>query len=495
MSTVSADATVQQIRHSSVLLLGRVVSLAVNLLLQLALAWYLDKAHFGAFAVAWAAVDAGAFCVALGLNKALARYAPIYFEDATRRPAATSTLARAALTRQAERRRQARRAVVYAMTVVGALGIVFVAAVCVLAPWCESRGWLDPLTKRLLITMAFLAPLDALSYLFQDLFVAFGEIRAVFFRRYVLAPLLRVVAVGAAIAWGAGVEWLAVAYVAGGAIGLLPYAWQFRALWHGRMEGGAPAELLDGPTSRPEPATSASLADTPDDGPAPSLRELLRFGTAVFASQMGALFRWSAIVVLLQLLRDSEQVGDYRAVLPFARLNQLVMENFTVAFVPAATRLLTRGTTGAMGRLVDLSSVWVAMLTLPCFLATCALAPLATLWLLGPKYAAAWPVMSILSAGFLVESLLGFAPLVMRAYARFKPVFVADSEALATTAALVPLLIPPYGAIGAAWSVVAGIAVSSPLLMFAARRLDSDACRWSPPRRCTPRCPTPPCAT
>ena len=461
MSSASPDAAVQQIRHSSVLLLGRVVSLAVNLLLQLALAWYLEKAHFGAFAVAWAAVDAGAFCVAFGLNKALARYAPVYFD------APASERSRLENGR-AFRRVQARQAVAQAVTVVMVLGTLFVVAVIAAAPWFESRGWLDPLTRRLLVTMAFLAPLDALSYVFQDLFVAFGEIRAVFFRRYVMGPLLRVAAVGAVIVWGGGVEWLAIAYVASGAIGLVPYVWQFRTLWRERMGGGD----IEAPRS-----AAVSGADEP------RLAELLRFGGAVFASQLGALFRWSAIVVLLQILRDNEQVGDYRAVLPFARLNQLVMENFTVAFVPAATRLLARGTAEGMGRLVDLSSVWVAVLTLPCFLATCALSPLATAWLLGPKYAAAWPVMSILAAGFLVESLFGFAPLVMRAYARFKPAFVADGAALVATAVLVPVLIPRYGAVGAAWSVAAGIAVSSTILMFAVRRLNRDACRWSTPLR------------
>jgi glycosyltransferase involved in cell wall biosynthesis/O-antigen/teichoic acid export membrane protein len=492
VSSASSDTAVEQIRHSSVLLLGRVVSLAVNLLLQLALAWYLEKSQFGAFAVAWAAVDAGAFCVALGLNKAIARYAPVYFEAtmATPVPASKAEPGHAepahAVNRDSDlalnrdrcrlmgRQRQARRAVAQALAVVVALGAAFVAAVFAAAPWLAGREWLDPLTMRLLLTMAFLAPLDALSYVFQDLFVAFGEIRAVFFRRYVLAPLLRIAAVGAAIAWGWDVERLAIAYVAGGAIGLVPYAWQFRTVWRSRMRG---LETDDRP--RAFPASSMGPAA---DGE-PRLGELLRFGMAVFASQMGALFRWSAIVFLLQVFKDNEQVGDYRAVLPFARLNQLVMENFTVAFVPAATRLIARGSAGGMGRLVDLSSVWVAVFTLPCFLATCALAPLATAWLLGPKYAAAWPVMSVLSAGFLVESLFGFAPLVMRAYARFKPAFVADGAALVATAALVPILIPRYGAVGAAWSVVAGILVSCAILMLAVRRFNRDACRWSTPLR------------
>lgn len=468
VSSAVTDGAVQQIRHSSVLLFGRMVSLAVNLSLQLALAWYLEKAQFGAFAVAWAAVDAGAFCVALGLNKALARYAPVYFEGLASgdgRP--TTNVANGHL----RRRRRARRAVGAALTIVSGLGLVLVAAVMAGAPWCEARGWLDPLTARLLMTMAFLAPIDALSYVFQDLFVAFGEIRAVFFRRYVLGPLVRVVAVTSVIAWGGGVEWLAIAYVAGGAIGLVPYLWQFQNVWRERM-GGREGEAGD---SNPDPAKTAN-----DE---PCLMELLRFGGAVFASQLGALFRWSAIVFLLQLLRDNEQVGDYRAVLPFARLNQLVMENFTVAFVPVATRLIARGTADGMGRLVDLSSVWVAVLTLPCFLATCALAPVATAWTLGPKYAGAWPVMSILAVGFLVESLFGFAPLVLRAYARFKPAFLADGAALVATAALIPILLPRHGAVGAAWSVVAGIVVSATILMVAVRRFHRDACRWSTPLR------------
>lgn len=430
------EHAVRQVRGSSVLLFGRVMSLAVNLLLQLLLVRYFAKEVFGAFAFAWASVELGTFLVTAGLNKSLSRYIPLY-QEAGDWP-------------------KVRQSVIRSLCVMLALGLASVVALELLNDWVARHGWVDPLSLRLLRIMIILVPLDAIGFLFQDLFVAFQDITAVFVRRYIVAPGLRLAGVIGVMVAGGGAEAMAYGYVAGGAIGLLLYLWMFRRLWRERMQG-----------------SSTVTQETPRFG------ELVRFGLAVLTSQLGTMVRMTAVVFLLQFLRNAEEVGDYRAVLPFARLNLMVLDSFTIAFVPAAARLLSRGEERKIGRLVDTCSTWVAVLGFPIFLASFALSPTLSRYVLGENYADTWPIMSALSIGFLAESLLGFAPQVLRAYARLRPVLIADFAALALNLVIAMILIPHWGALGAAIGVVASSLAAAVGVMVAARRVNRWACRWS----------------
>jgi len=71
----------QYLRGSSLLLLGRLFAILVNLAVQVLIVRYLVKTDFGAFAYAMAAVSMGATCVLLGLNGAVNRFVPIYLEQ------------------------------------------------------------------------------------------------------------------------------------------------------------------------------------------------------------------------------------------------------------------------------------------------------------------------------------------------------------------------------------------------------------------------------
>lgn len=431
------EHAVQQVRGSSVLLLGRVISLVVNLLLQLLLVRYFTKDVFGSFAFAWASVEFGVFVSALGLNKALARFVPMYQE--------------------AGDRARMRRAVAFTLAAVLSIGLGIIAGVLLLDGWLERNAWIDPQSLRLLRILIFLVPMDALGFVFQDLFVAFEDIAAVFMRRYVLSPGLRLTAVAGVMLAGGDAESMAYGYVAGGAIGLLLYLWLFYRLWRDKLQG-----------------ESATVASAP-----PSLRKMASFGVAVFASQLGGVFRMIAVVFLLEFLRSSQEVGDYRAVLPFARLNLVVLENFTVAFVPAAARLLMRNEGRHIGRLVDTSSVWVTVFAFPVFLASFSFSPILSRYVLGGSYADTWPIMSVLAVGFLVETVLGFAPQVLRAHANLRPVLLADLTALLVNIVLALALTPAFGALGAAASVSISSIVSAVFIMIAARRVDPAACSWT----------------
>src|SRR3989304_5629972 len=82
--------------------------------------------------------------------------------------------------------------------------------------WWWGRFWRGDLC---------LLPLQALDAMLVDLFACFSNPRAIFVRRYVLAPSLRLSVVLLLMLRQSGAEMLAYGYVASSAFGLLVYGW------------------------------------------------------------------------------------------------------------------------------------------------------------------------------------------------------------------------------------------------------------------------------
>ena len=74
------SSTSRQIRGSSLMLLGRSMSVVVNFVIQVLIVRYLGKAHYGAFAYAMSFVTVGQTLAVFGLDRALTRFVPIYHE-------------------------------------------------------------------------------------------------------------------------------------------------------------------------------------------------------------------------------------------------------------------------------------------------------------------------------------------------------------------------------------------------------------------------------
>src|SRR3712207_2848370 len=79
----------------------------------------------------------------------------------------------------------------------------------------------DPATVRVVLILVFLAPLEAFDQVFVSLFAAFSKPSAIFFRKYLLTPGLRLAVVLTLAVTGSSVGFLAVGYVAAGVVGLV----------------------------------------------------------------------------------------------------------------------------------------------------------------------------------------------------------------------------------------------------------------------------------
>ena len=132
----------------------------------------------------------------------------------------------------------------------------------------------------ILLLMVVLAPIQALDSLLISLFATFGSARSIFFRRYVVAPLLQLGIVGALIARDSGVEALALGYVVAAALGLFVYSFVLLRMLH--MQGlikELRRETFRFPT-----------------------REIFTFSVPLLTSDLAMVLRGSLTVVLIQVL-------------------------------------------------------------------------------------------------------------------------------------------------------------------------------------------------
>jgi O-antigen/teichoic acid export membrane protein len=112
--------------------------------------------------------------------------------------------------------------------------------------------------------------------------------------------------------------------------------------------------------------------------------------------------------------------------------------------------LFARDDRAAMNNLYWHSSLWIAVLTLPVFVMTFAMAtPLVSL-VFGPQYAAAAPILAVLSIGYYFNAAIGFNAAMLRVTGRLRTIVLNDVIAAVFCFAATAMLIQQFGAIGAA---------------------------------------------
>jgi O-antigen/teichoic acid export membrane protein len=431
-------ATAGHIRGSSLLLAGRGIALAINFAVQVLTVRYLAKADYGAFAYAMVLMTFGSSLAAMGMDKAASRFVPIYHE----------------------RRDYARMfgAMVLCVGTMLALGLALVLAVFGASGLLSEGVISDPLAVSVLLILVTMAPLEALDRLLEKLVAAFARPRAIFFRRHVLGPGLKLAAVLLLVAFDANVYFLAAAYVVAGAIGTGLYG---HILWRTLREQGLLAQF-----SRRDMVLPAG--------------ELLGYGAPIFATDALWLLRGSVAVFLLEYFHSTAGVAEFRAVLPVAGLNKVVFESFQLLFMPAAARLVARGDRAGMNDLYWQTSAWIAVLSFPAFVASFALAQPLTVLLFGEQYAASALVLAILSLGNFVNAALGFNALTLRALGKVRWIVAIDVASFVALVAANVALVPRYGAVGGAVATCGGIVLNNLLNQAALMRIQG--MEWFPRR-------------
>jgi O-antigen/teichoic acid export membrane protein len=398
------DATGSQIRGSSLLLSGRVLSLGINFAAQVLVVRFFSTADYGALAFGLGVVSLLEIFATLGLQEAVSQFVPICYESGQyEKLVGTIVLAAGAI-----------------LTV----GMLIVVAV---------QGWLahlvthERLAAHLLAILIFLVPIDAADALLDALFASFASTRDIFWRKYMLGPGLKFGAVLLLIWTRSTITFLAYGYLLASALGEIIYIWMFRRLLYARLPHRFRSVAVKVPW-----------------------RELLAFVVPGLTSIVATAGIANINIFLLGYMRTMSDAAYYRAALPAAGLNGIVLASFTLLYTPSAARLFAKADRLGINNLYWQTAVWMSVLSFPIFAVTFSLARPFTALLYGARYEQSAPILMLLSLGSYFNVCLGFNLQTLKIFGRLRYLMlVSVLAALADVGANV-LLIPRYGAIGAA---------------------------------------------
>jgi O-antigen/teichoic acid export membrane protein len=402
------NAARTQVRGSSLLLVGRFLAIGINFAAQVLMVRYLSTADYGALAYALSVV---AFCqtfATLGLDRAVTRFVPIYHETHEYGKLCGTLLL-----------------VVSTIALTGAVAILTVHVV----PASLFQALIDDQQPFILLgIMIFLVPVEALDQLFIQLFACFTHPRAIFFRKYVLGPGLKLSVILILIAWQRDVMFLAYGYLAASALGVLIYGWiLLRGLYQQGLFRYFQLTTLRVPA-----------------------REIFAFTIPLLTSDLVTVVMHSVDVFLLGYFHDTAEVAMFRVVLPAVSLNKIVMTSFALLFTPAAARLFAKDDYRGIHQLYWQTAIWIAVLSFPIFAVTFSLAQPLTVFLYGERYAQSGVILALLSLGYYFSAALGFNGLTLKVLGKVRYIVMINVVAAVVNAAANLLLIPRYGALGAA---------------------------------------------
>ena len=201
-------------------------------------------------------------------------------------------------------------------------------------------------------------------------------------------------------------------------------------------------------------------------------REVLSFTIPLLTSDLLAIFLTTSDTVLLGRYGTTADVASFRAIQPAAHANYLIFTSFTLLFTPLASRLFARGDRQGIARLYWSTAIWMAVFTFPIFVLTTSLSGPVTVGLFGSRYQDSSTYLALLSIGYYFGASLGFNGLTLKVIGRLRYIVGINVLAAVTNVALNLVLIPRYGALGAACGT-AGTLVLHNILKQSGLRLGS----------------------
>jgi O-antigen/teichoic acid export membrane protein len=419
----------KQVRGSALLVVGRVAAMVLGMATQVLIVRALTKGDFGAFAYALALAAAARVLLSLGQGKLLSRFMAKYEEEQDyARMFGAMFLAVGTI----------------AVTSVVAIIAAFLFSGALLGGSADSDTAVD-----LFLIMIFLAPLEALDMVFVSLFAVFSKPRAIFFRKYLMTPGLRLVVVLLLVTLDSSVKFLAVGYVVASVVGILLY---FLLLIRVLRERGLLQQLDIRNVVFPVKAVFA-------------------FSFPLITSELVLLSLNVGGVIILELSTHSmDDVAIYRSVFNSARLNTAVTAAFVTLFLPVIARLFARADMDGLRRTYWQTAAFVAVLTFPIFALTGPLAPATTVALFEARYAEAGSVLALLSVGYYFNVMLGFNAYTLQVCERIRYLVGVNVVVMALNIGLCFLLAPKYAATGVAAANCAALVTQNMLNQWALRR-------------------------
>jgi O-antigen/teichoic acid export membrane protein len=176
----------------------------------------------------------------------------------------------------------------------------------------------------------------------------------------------------------------------------------------------------------------------------------------LLVNSMTLMLGWTDVLIL-GIWRDAAEVGIYGIAMRVALLTAFVLSAINVVVAPQFAALHAEGNTAALRRLAQQSAFWTLVAAAPAILVL-VLVPDLILQIFGPQFSDGTGPLRILALGQLVNVATGSVGvlLVMTGHEKLMRNIVAASAALNLLGNLV--LVPRYGAIGAATSTAFSLA-------------------------------------
>jgi O-antigen/teichoic acid export membrane protein len=401
------DKSRKQIRGSGLLLAGRFISLSFNFLTQVLIVRHLSQSDYGAWAYCLSLIALFQSFSTFGLKRAVTRFIPIYHEEADYGKL-FGILALVSIT-------------------IVITGFLFIGTV----HW--APGIIEQLIKdntdvlKILLILIFLVPVEAIDSTLNSIFASFYKTRAIFFRGYILAPLLKISVVFGLILSEGSVFFLAYGYLIVGIIVVVIY---FPMLIRMLKKEGVSQHF--------------SLSDM--NIPA---KEVFSFALPLLTSDLVIVALHSTDTLMLGYFHSTEEVALYQVILPLAHVNTIVMASFGTLYTPTAARLFARRDFTGISKNYWQTATWLAVLSFPLFALTFVSAKPLTELLYGERYADSWVYLQIMAGAYYFHVLLGFNGLTLKVLGKVKYVVIINLLAVMINVILNIILIPRYGALGA----------------------------------------------
>lgn len=404
-NTVESESR-SQVRGSSLLLAGRLLSSGVGYATQILIIRYLSKSDYGAFAYALSVVTVLQAFIQLGLDRGLSRYLPIYDETGD-----TGSMI---------------GAIRFVGGLTAALGAVIAVGFWAGRSFIEGQLIDDPQTVAVLAVLIILVPTTAFDNLLVTVLATFRKTRAIFLREYVMAPLLKLLAVGLLIRTNSSVQFLAAGYAVAGIVGVAIFV-----SFIGRYLAGRRAA---------DPTATIHFP----------IRALATFSLPLLTTDLVFMAINGTDSVLLQFFGSASDVAAIRAVQPTAKFTQLVLQAFGVLYIPYVARLYARGRHQDVSRRYWETANWIMVLTLPVLTLCLLFNQELTTKLLGAEYSDSAVLLGVLAGGYFVNAMFGFNGMTLNVYRKIGFLVSANGFTLVANISLNLLLIPRYGPLGAA---------------------------------------------
>ena len=400
----------RHVRGSMLLLIGRLLSLVFTVATQVVIVRALTKDQYGVFAYAFTITASGRILLSLGQGKLLSRF----------------------MSKYQEQRDYPRMfgAMLLAVGTIVVTSTVLIVCMALFAAQLLGSTFDSPDAVKVLVLLIFLAPLDATDQVFVSLFAVFSKPTAIFFRKYIITPALRLSVVLAIVLVDPphAVYWLAIGYVLTSAFGIAIYMVLFQRVLR---ERGMSQHFRRDSIIIP-------------------WREVFSFSFPTLTSEIVYMATNMGSVVILGAYKGAAQVADFRAVLPAARLNQTVYQTFVTMFLPMTARLHARDDHDGVRETYWHTSHFLAISTFPVFAMTSVFSQVTTVTLFGEKYASAAHALLALSIGYYVSVALGYNIYVLQVYGRLRYLIFSNVGVAVACLVMAFVLTPKYGATGAA---------------------------------------------